>query len=89
MEFVSQPADQPASLWSPPEGFIVVHSQVDGIEVYAPAPKAKEDKETHTFKCRHCGGTISFSASERQLTCPYCGGSQEVAAEEVPSRPKR
>ncbi len=83
MDIVSRPVDQPASLWPPPEGYIPVSSQVDGIEVYAPAPEVKEDQETLTFRCRHCGGTISYSASERQLTCPYCGGSQEVAAEEV------
>jgi hypothetical protein len=74
---------QSTNLGSPPEGFVLVPSLVDGIEVYAPAPEVEPDEETRTFKCRHCGGTVSYSAAERQLTCPYCGGSQEVAAEEV------
>ncbi len=69
-------------LWPPPEGFVPIPSQVEGIELYAPAPE-KEPEETRTFKCRHCGGTISYSAAQRQLTCPYCGGAQEIAAEEV------
>ena len=76
-------AHQPSKLWPPPKGFVPVPSLVDGIEVYAPAPEQEKDEETHTFKCRHCGGSISYSAAERQLACPYCGGSQEVAAEEV------
>ncbi len=76
-------AQQPTKLWPPPKGFIPVPSLVDGIEIYAPAPEEEKDEETRTFKCRHCGGSISYSAAERQLTCPYCGGSQKVAAEEV------
>jgi Zn finger protein HypA/HybF involved in hydrogenase expression len=74
---------QPTELWSPPEGFVLVPTLVDGIEIYAPAPEEKPEEETRTFKCRHCGGTISYSATEQQLACPYCGGSQKVTAEEV------
>ncbi|MBE9508749.1 MAG: hypothetical protein IMY86_11960, partial [Chloroflexi bacterium] len=70
------------SLWPPPEGFVPVPSQIEGIELYAPAPE-EEREETRTFKCRHCGGTIAYSATERQLTCPYCGRAQEVDGEEV------
>jgi Zn finger protein HypA/HybF involved in hydrogenase expression len=75
--------NQPTKLWPPPAGFAPVPSLVDGIELYAPAPKEKSDQETRTFKCRHCGGAISYSATEQQLTCPYCGGSQKLDAEEV------
>ncbi len=74
---------QPSSLWPPPEGFTPVPSQVEGIQVYGPAPQEETDQETRTFKCRHCGGTISYNAAERQLTCPYCGGSQQIDAQEV------
>jgi predicted RNA-binding Zn-ribbon protein involved in translation (DUF1610 family) len=59
-----------------------VPSQIEGIELYAPAPK-EEAEETRTFKCRHCGGTIAYSPTDRKLTCPYCGGAQDVEAEEV------
>jgi predicted RNA-binding Zn-ribbon protein involved in translation (DUF1610 family) len=74
--------DRSTALWPPPEGFVPVPSQVDGIEIYAPAPK-EEAEETRTFKCRYCGGSIAYSASEQQLTCPYCGRTQELIAEEV------
>ncbi|MDY7075578.1 MAG: hypothetical protein SXV54_01510 [Chloroflexota bacterium] len=82
MNTTNHPVSQTTKLWPPPEGFIPVPSLVDGIELYAPAPE-EEPGETRTFKCRHCGGTISYSATQRQLTCPYCGGSQELTADEV------
>ena len=75
-------AKREISLWPPPEGFLPVPSQIEGIELYAPAPE-EEREETRTFKCRHCGGTIAYSATQRQLTCPYCGRAQEVDGEEV------
>jgi len=71
-----------SALWPPPEGFVAVPSQVEGIEIYAPAPE-QEPEETRTFKCRYCGGTIEYSASQQRLTCPYCGQTQDIAAEEV------
>jgi len=74
--------EQAISPWPPPEGFVPVPSQVEGIQLYAPAPE-KETEDTRSFKCRHCGGTISYSAAERQLICPYCGRAQEVEAEEM------
>jgi predicted RNA-binding Zn-ribbon protein involved in translation (DUF1610 family) len=82
MNPTSQTPTQPTTLWPPPDGFVPVPSLVDGIEIYAPAP-AEEPEETRTFKCRYCGGTIAYSATQRQLTCPYCGRTQEVTAEEV------
>jgi predicted RNA-binding Zn-ribbon protein involved in translation (DUF1610 family) len=72
----------PVALWPPPDGFVLVPSLVDGVELYAPAP-VEEEEETRTFKCRHCGGTISYSATEHVLTCPYCGRAQDLDAEEV------
>ena len=71
-----------SALWPPPPGFVPVTSQIEGIEIYGPAPK-DEQEETRTFKCRHCGGTISYSATERQLTCPYCGREQSIDADTV------
>ncbi len=75
---------QPA-LWPPPPGFVPVSSQIEGIELYAPVPEGKAE-ETRTFKCRQCGGTISYSAAQRQLTCPYCGSEQQIDAETVGRR---
>jgi predicted RNA-binding Zn-ribbon protein involved in translation (DUF1610 family) len=71
-----------SALWPPPDGFVPVPSLVEGIEVYAPAP-VEEPEETRTFKCRYCGGTIEYSATQQQLTCPYCGRAQDIAAKEV------
>jgi predicted RNA-binding Zn-ribbon protein involved in translation (DUF1610 family) len=71
-----------STLWPPPPDFVPIPSQVEGIELYAPAPK-EEVEETRTFKCRQCGGTISYSATQRQLTCPYCGSEQQIDAEAV------
>jgi len=73
---------QQTALWPPPDGFVPIPSLVDGVELYAPAP-AEEEEETRTFKCRHCGGTVSYSATEHVLTCPYCGRAQDLDAEEV------
>jgi hypothetical protein len=44
---------------------------------------SEEEEETRTFKCRHCSGTVSYSATEHVLTCPYCGRAQDLDAEEV------
>jgi predicted RNA-binding Zn-ribbon protein involved in translation (DUF1610 family) len=74
-----------STLWPPPPGFVPVPSQIEGIELYAPAPEEKVE-ETRTFKCRQCGGTISYSAAQRQLTCPYCGSEQQIEAEAVGRR---
>lgn len=75
-------ANRTTRLWPPPEGFVPVVSRVEGIELYAPAPQ-EETKETRTFKCRHCGGAVAYIAGQRQLTCPYCGGTQAIETEEV------
>lgn len=74
------PPIEPA--WEPPEGYVPVRSQVDTVEVFAPAPERVDD-ELQAFKCRHCGGTISYSPTQRKLTCPYCGTHQTIDAEEV------
>jgi predicted RNA-binding Zn-ribbon protein involved in translation (DUF1610 family) len=74
-----------STLWPPPPGFVPVPSQIEGIELYASAPKEKAE-ETRTFKCRQCGGTISYSAAQRQLNCPYCGSLQQIEAEAVGSQ---
>ena len=69
-------------LWPPPPDFVPIPSQVEGIELYAPAPKVVAE-ETRTFKCRQCGGTISYSATQKQLICPYCNSEQQIAVEAV------
>lgn len=65
------------------QGFVPIPSRVEGIEVYAPAPPETPEEKTRTFKCSRCGGSIVYNPSQRQLTCPYCGESQELSAEEI------
>jgi len=74
---------QKTALWPPPEGFVPVPSQVDGIELYAPAPEETPEEKTCAFKCPYCGGVTSYSPTQHQLTCPHCGRTQEIGAELV------
>jgi len=71
------------ALWPPPENFVAAPSLVEGIELYAPAPEEEPEEKTRSFKCQYCGGVISYSAAERQLTCPHCGRAQEIDAKQV------
>ncbi len=74
---------QQTGLWPPPEGFVVVPSQVEGIELYAPAPEEAPEEETRTFKCPSCGGITTYSAAQRKLTCSHCGRVEDLAANRV------
>jgi predicted RNA-binding Zn-ribbon protein involved in translation (DUF1610 family) len=74
-----------SALWPPPPGFVPMASRIEGIELYGPAP-TDEKEETRSFKCRHCGGTISYSATQQQLTCPFCGRDQTIDADTVGRR---
>ncbi|HUT20330.1 MAG TPA: hypothetical protein VM366_14335 [Anaerolineae bacterium] len=69
--------------WSPPPGFVVVPSQVPGIEVYAPAPEETAGPEAKTFRCPQCAGLISYDAGDQELICPYCGYRQQIGARVV------
>jgi len=71
--------------WAPPPGFAPVPSQVDGIVLYAPAPK-KEAEKTRTFKCPSCGGITAYSATEKRLVCSHCGQVQQLDAESIGPR---
>jgi predicted RNA-binding Zn-ribbon protein involved in translation (DUF1610 family) len=75
-------SEEPALAWSPPNGYVALPSAVEGIEVYGPAPEA-EHEDLETFTCRFCGGAVTYSASQRALTCPYCGRFQQIDADAV------
>ena len=74
---------QQSTVWPPPEGFIPIPSQVDGIELYAPAPEEESQEETRSFKCPSCGGVTAYNATQRQLTCAHCGRLQDLDAQIV------
>ena len=80
MTVTNPPPSTPA--WALPKDYVAVPSQVDGIVVYAPVPET-EDEGLRTFKCRHCGGAVSYGVAERSLTCPFCGTTQELETAEV------
>jgi Zn finger protein HypA/HybF involved in hydrogenase expression len=79
-------SEQQRALWPPPEGFVPVSSQMDGVDVYAPAPEEAPEEETRTFKCPSCGGVTEYSATQQQLTCPHCGRAQDLTADVVGRR---
>ncbi|MBN1180561.1 MAG: hypothetical protein JXD18_15235 [Anaerolineae bacterium] len=74
---------QQTALWPPPEGFVLVPSQVDGIELYAPAPETAPKEETRSFKCPACSGVTAYNATQQRLACAHCGRVQDMSAEVV------
>ena len=70
---------KPFENWSPPPGFVPAPSQVNGIEVYAPAPEEEKAQAT-TFRCPQCNGIVAYDAGDQQLACPYCGYKQAIDA---------
>jgi DNA-directed RNA polymerase subunit RPC12/RpoP len=69
--------------YQPPPGFIAVESHLDGITVFAPAPKVDTTPETQEFKCPQCGATTSFDPNETGITCQHCGYTQATEVETV------
>ncbi len=58
----------------PPPNYILDVSEVDGIEVYKPAPADQADyKAVVEFKCPSCGAETTYSIAEGGLTCSHCG----------------
>lgn len=66
-----------------PEGFVRVESKLDGITVYAPAPKTDSTPLTSTFKCPNCGATTAFDPRVGSVTCSNCGSVYALNAKRV------
>jgi len=75
-----------STVWPPPPDFVPVSSKVEGISVYAPRSHEEAQEETRSFKCPHCGGVTTYSASQQKLTCPHCGRTQPIEAQAVGRR---
>jgi len=60
--------------WTPPENYLEVDSQIEGISVYAPRPEivARSDKPT-TYTCPKCGASTKFNVSAGGIACEHCG----------------
>jgi transcription elongation factor Elf1 len=69
-----------------PAGFVRVESKLDGITVYAPAPRAENIPDARNFKCPNCGATTAFSPRAASVTCANCGSVYAIHAEQVGQR---
>jgi hypothetical protein len=59
--------------WQPPDNYIPVASQVEGVTVYAPAPETPEPLEKVVYKCPNCGATTRYDIAAGGVACEYCG----------------
>lgn len=66
-----------------PEGFVRVESKLDGITVYAPAPRVEPIPNAQNFKCPNCGATTAFDPHAGSVTCSNCGSVYAIHAERV------
>jgi DNA-directed RNA polymerase subunit RPC12/RpoP len=69
-----------------PAGFVRVESKLDGITVYAPAPRAENIPDARTFKCPNCGATTAFDPRAGSVTCSNCGSIYVIHAQTVGRR---
>lgn len=69
-----------------PEGFVRVESKLDGITVYAPAPRVEPTPDAQTFKCPNCGAVTAFDPHAGTVTCSNCGSVYPLRAEQVGRR---
>lgn len=67
--------DQPILILDfPPQGYVVVESAVQGIEVYKHIDKADTDvPDVIDFKCPQCFATTAYSVPDGGLRCAHCG----------------
>ena len=71
----------------PPPGFVVTNSQVDGIDVYKPAPQTEQEPRAIVeFQCPQCGGKTAYSILDGGLECSYCGFVQAAGSDLVGTR---
>jgi DNA-directed RNA polymerase subunit RPC12/RpoP len=88
-DHTSPPPTEPALASSAnaiPAGFVRVESKLDGITVYAPAPRAENIPDARTFKCPNCGATTAFDPRAGSVTCSNCGSLYVVHPQTVGRR---
>lgn len=69
-----------------PAGFVRVESKLDGITVYAPAPRAQDIPGARDFNCPNCGATTAYSPRAASVTCSNCGSVYAIQAQQVGRR---
>ncbi len=68
----------------PPKNYILVPSQVEGIEIFAPAPGEEQlSGEIAGFKCPQCGAVTEYSVLESGLKCDHCGYASPTGEDAV------
>jgi len=73
--------------WRPPEDYQPVSSQVEGVSVYAPAPKEKPHTDLPvTYACPNCGASTRFDVAAGGVACEHCGYTTAVHSERVGRR---
>jgi Zn finger protein HypA/HybF involved in hydrogenase expression len=71
--------------WVAPQGFVRLESQLDGIEVWGPAPDDVEGTVAApaAVRCPQCGASARFDVAKGRVGCPFCGWAAESASEVV------
>lgn len=70
---------------SPPSGWEVVPSKVDGIHVWRPVPDDPRNREAPEggYRCGQCGAAVSYDVAECGIACGHCGFVAAARAEMV------
>ena len=77
------PSKEKTTQWVPPDDYIQVESQIDGIWVYAPKPTLSTTDHATSYACPSCGANIAYDVAAGGITCEYCGYSAPVERPEV------
>lgn len=73
----------PSSAWQPPAGFMPVASALEGVTVFAPAPKVEAPAAPAVFQCPQCGATTKYDVAAGGVACEHCGHTATVQAQTV------
>lgn len=66
-----------------PAGYARAESKLEGITVYAPAPRVENVPDARDFKCPNCGATTAFNPRAGSVTCSNCGSVYAIHADRV------
>lgn len=64
---------------SPPPGFVLARSRVEGLVIFAPAPRDAGPRSPMVPSCPTCGAPSSFDPVSQTIRCARCGNSSLAA----------
>lgn len=70
----------PLDAWRPPDGYVPLDSQVEGVELFGPAPSDEDRGPAERTRCPSCGATLRWDPGHQALVCGYC--DTRVAAQQ-------